>query len=331
MDKNSSSIKTGVIGTGSMGINHVRLYSEISNLVGVSDVNEEHGRKVAKNFGVKYFRDYGELLSHVDAVSIAVPTSFHLAVAKDACRAGVNILVEKPLASSVKEAELIIQESIKANVILAVGHVERHNPVVRYAKTAIDRGEWGDVITLSSRRVSNFPYRIHDVGVLLDLSIHDIDITNYLANSKVNDVFAVGGNLKSERHEDHVNLVMKHSSGVISICETNWLTPMKIRKLGITTSHYFIELDYNKQSIITFKSSIKDLEKTNLYKAKVEFKENIIPITKEEPLLIELRDFLNCIETGKKPVVSGEEGLEVLKISEAALKSLKRGKVINLV
>ena len=146
-----SKIKTGVIGVGSMGQNHARVYSEISNLVGVADPNEKQGRLIAERFGVKWYPDYTDLLKVVDAVTISVPTNFHLEVAISAAEAGVHILVEKPLSSNVRDAKKIIDYAKKNRVVLSVGHIERYNPAVAYVKEQINLGKFGKIITISSK------------------------------------------------------------------------------------------------------------------------------------------------------------------------------------
>ena len=321
--------RTGVIGVGSMGQNHARIYNEISHLVGVADPNEVQGRKVAERFGVKWYKNFEDMLTEVNVVSIAVPTSLHLSIASKCLKSGVNVLVEKPLSNNVKDAQEIVNLAKKTGLTLAVGHVERHNPVVSYAKQAIEKGDWGEIITLTSKRVSNFPDRITDVGVLFDLCIHDIDISNYLSNSHVDSVYALGGN-KVAQYEDYINLCLSYSSGLISICETNWLTPTKVRKLGITSSTHYIELDYQNQSIELFKSEYVNLDKSNLYSSSLQLETINVPINKGEPLKIELIDFLNSVVSNKTPLVSGEEALEVVRISTRALESLKKQKVIKI-
>jgi len=140
-------LKTGIIGVGSMGQNHARIYNEISNLVAVADPNEVQGRSVAERFGIKWYSDYGEMLDVVDAVTIAVPTVLHRRVAEAAIAKGVHVLVEKPLAGNTNDAEAIVKAANKEGIILAVGHVERHNEVVSKAKELISDGKIGDILT----------------------------------------------------------------------------------------------------------------------------------------------------------------------------------------
>ena len=322
MRKDFFNIKTGVIGVGSMGQNHARILSEISNLVGVSDPDSVQGLKIAEKFGVPWFENVEELLKISDAVSIAVPTSFHLTLAEKVIASSTHLLVEKPLSNNSEDAAKIVSLASKKGVILSVGHVERHNPVVKVAKEKIVAGQWGEIISMSSCRVSNFPSRIHDVGVLFDLAIHDIDICSYLSGSLITSVFAAGGSKKAE-HEDHVNLIFNHENGIISKCETNWLTPMKIRNLVITTSTHYIIIDFQNQSILTNNSEYHQVDHSNLYDLNISVKTQQLPIIKNEPLKLELLDFLSAILNSTIPLVSGEDGLEVVRISESAMKSLK--------
>jgi len=329
INKKYKNIRTGVIGTGSMGQNHARILSEISDFVGIADSNEKTLNVMSNRFNVKGFLDYKELLNEVDAVSIAVPTAFHCEIALNAINSNVHLLVEKPLAMDLEEANMIVEKAKEQSLILAVGHIERHNPVIQYSKKKIDSGEWGDIISLSSRRVSNYPSRISDVGVLYDLASHDIDICLYLSSSPVQSLYLTGGK-KVSNHEDHINLVMNHNSGLISVVEANWLTPMKVRNISITTSKCFVVLDYFHQSINISKSHFSEVNQANLYKSGIEFDTELIELDKKEPLLLELSDFLSSIDVGSQPLVTGEDGRNVISIVEAGLESFANGNVIKL-
>ena len=330
MDSRYSTIRTGVIGVGSMGQNHARVYNEISNLVAVSDPNESQGREVAERFGVNWYANYKDMLAVVDAVSIAAPTDWHREIAEVVAIAGVHLLVEKPIAGTLSDAEAIIIAAKNAGVTLAVGQIERHNPVVQYAKKALVRKEWGDLITLSSTRVSTFPERITDVGVIFDFLIHDIDVMNYLCEDTVSSVYASGRFYKSNKHEDHTCLVLNFGNGIVGLCEASWLTPMKVRKLILTCSTHFVELDYIDQSIKVSKSDYKGLDQQNLFRSKLEVESNKLILPKNEPLKNELKDFLNAIITNKSPLDTGEEGLSAVKVAQAASKSLNNHKIIKL-
>ena len=323
-------IKTGVIGVGSMGQNHARIYNEISNLVGVADPDPEQGSKVAERFGVIWYSDYREMLEHVDAVSIAVPTAMHIQVAKLVAASGVHLLVEKPLASNAVDGESIVRAAERAGVILAVGHVERHNPVISHAKTCIDSGVWGDILTISVKRFSNYPARVRDVGVLFDLTIHDVDVIRYLLNDNVKNVFVSGGKSKNKKFEDHVNLMMTFEEGSLGLCETNWLTPMKVREMNITTTDCFISLNYLNQEVEVLSSEFGEINEANLYQPPMKIKEHKVSLKGIEPLKSELVDFLEAIIEKRMPLVTGWDGLKAVEIVQAGLESMRSSSVINI-
>lgn len=323
-------IKTAVIGVGSMGKNHARVYSEISNLVAVVDPNKKQGLAVAEKYGVKWFEDYKSIITDVDAVSVAVPTQMHMAVALDLIEANIDLLIEKPLAGSVEDAKKIVDLAEKNDTVLGVGQIERYNNVIQEAKSRIHASSWGDILTLSAKRFSNYPGRISDVGVIFDLTIHDADIIRYLVADEVSKVFAMGGKSKNKYHEDYVNLLMYFKNGMIGLCETNWLTPMKVRSLDITTTDRYVHIDYLNQSIEVLSSAYLSNDDSNLYRPEIKVNKELIKPESEEPLKSELVDFLESVRDRKKPLVTGIEGLKVVEIVEAGLESLNKGKIVNL-
>ena len=310
----------GVIGVGSMGYNHVRIYSELenANLVAISDMVRGTLDKVSKEFNTVGYVDYDNILQidDIEVVNICVPTVFHHDVVMRAIEAGKNVLVEKPIASKLNEAEEMIKAAEDAGVTLATGHVERFNPAVRVAKKLIDEGAIGEVVTANSKRLGPFPPRIRDVGVAIDLAIHDIDIFNYLFNSRANTVFAnMSSKLKNCEFEDHAEIMTKFDSGVLSILETNWLTPYKKRQLNITGIDGIISVDYGNQTVTLFK------ENNQVEDIKVENK---------EPLKEELRSFVDCVQNNTPPEVSGKDGYEALRIVDAAMTSSKDKRLVYL-
>ncbi len=310
----------GVIGVGSMGYNHVRIYSELenANLVAISDMVRGTLDKVSKEFNTVGYVDYDNILQidDIEVVNICVPTVFHHDVVMRAIEAGKNVLVEKPIASKLNEAEEMIKAAEDAGVTLATGHVERFNPAVRVAKKLIDEGAIGEVVTANSKRLGPFPPRIRDVGVAIDLAIHDIDIFNYLFNSRANTVFAnMSSKLKNCEFEDHAEIMTKYDSGVLSILETNWLTPYKKRQLNITGIDGIISVDYGNQTVTLFK------ENNQVEDIKVENK---------EPLKEELRSFVDCVQNNTPPEVSGKDGYEALRIVDAAMTSSKDRRLVYL-
>ncbi len=323
-------MKVGVIGVGAMGKNHARVYSEIADLAGISDVFEEAGKKVSAQYGTEFYGDYRELLKKVDAVSIATPTVAHYEIAKAAMEAGVNVLVEKPITDLPEKGEELVRLAEKNGVVIAVGQIERHNPVVDFAKRAMDDGRFGELITLSARRVSSFPIRISDVGVILDLGIHDIDAIRYLAGKEIESVYATAGSVDEKTHEDHASITLNFKGGITGYVETSWLTPMKVRKLAMTTKKEFVTLDYMNQSAEISTTQFGDVDDRNLFNIPLEYRTEKINMKREEPLKRELADFLSAVKTGKDPLVTGRDGLETLKVTVAALRSSQEKRVITL-
>jgi len=324
-------LNTGVIGVGSMGKNHARVLSEISNLVGVADPDKKAGKSISKKTGARCFDNYKDLVKEdVDAVCVAAPTDMHFGISKDIISKGIHVLVEKPMCLTLKDSEKLVQLAKDAGLTLAVGHIERHNPVVAFAKKALEAGAYGDAIALSARRVSSFPERIKDVGVIMDLGIHDVDVMRYLLGSEVESVFTQGRRRKHKVFEDHANILLDFDNGTTGFVEINWLTPMKVRKLSLTCSKNFVELDYVKQSLVISSSALMEYDPFNLYQVPLEYDIRRVSIKKEEPLKNELNDFLDSITKKREPLVSGEDGLKTMRVIMAAAESSKSKKRVTL-
>ena len=191
-----------------MGHNHARLYSQLNcELVGVADIDPARAKEIGEKYNTPYYSDYHELLSKVEAVSIAVPTTLHHTVAMDFLKAGVHCLVEKPIAFSLDEAEEMIEAAEQNHVNLAIGHIERFNPAVVRLKQIIDEGTLGKLLIISTRRVGPSVPRIRDVGVVIDSATHDIGVIKYLLGKEPASVFSRVGNLKHPK-EDHAVIVL---------------------------------------------------------------------------------------------------------------------------
>ncbi|HYM39100.1 MAG TPA: Gfo/Idh/MocA family oxidoreductase [Thermoplasmata archaeon] len=325
-------MKVGVIGVGSMGQNHARVYAEIADLMGIADPDVKAGGALLERLPVRnYFPDYRSLLKEdVDAVSICVPTGLHAKIALDTIRAGVNLLVEKPLAPTVAAAKKIVEAADRAGVTLAVGHVERHNPAIALVKRQLEAGDYGNLITVSARRVSSFPTRVRDIGVILDLGVHDIDVMRYLVDSPVRDVFALSGRRLHERFEDHANILLRFEDGVHGFLEVNWLTPTKVRHLALTCQKSFVEVDYTDQSVTVSSSTLGELDSFNLYQIPLENHVRRIHVRKEEPLRRELVDFLAAAKAHRAPLVTGQDAIETLRVVEAAMLSHRLRRAVAL-
>lgn len=304
MDKNNSILRVGVVGVGSMGQNHARLYSlpltQNSKLVGVADGDPARAKEIGEKYGVPYYSDYHDLLGKVDAVSIAVPTTLHYKVAMEFLKAGIHCLVEKPIASTISEAEEMIEAAENNHVNLAVGHIERFNPAVIKLKEVIDKGTLGQLLIISTRRVGPYAPRIRDVGVIIDSATHDIGVVNYLLGKTPASVFAKTGKLIHPK-EDHAIIVLDYGATAASI-EVNWFTPHKVRTLVATGSEGIAYLDYIEQTLV-------------IHNAHGETPKQLNQTPKLEPLKIELEDFLNSILEKRNSSVSGKEGLDILRIA----------------
>ncbi|MCE5215334.1 MAG: Gfo/Idh/MocA family oxidoreductase [Methanobacterium sp.] len=312
------SINVGVIGVGAMGQNHVRVYSKIknANLLAISDLMKGTLAEVSKEYNTVGYVDYGNILEmpEIDAVSVCVPTTYHFEVVMGAIEQGKHVLVEKPIAFTLDEAKEMVDAARDAGVKLATGHVERFNPAVIEAKRLIDEGVIGEVVSASAKRVGPFPPRIKDVGVTIDLAIHEVDIMFHLFDSPVSNVYAnMGSRLEKCEFEDHAELMMKFENGTVGVLETNWLTPYKKRQLEIIGVDGIISIDYIDQEVEVYGK--------NAQKVEVEHK---------EPLKEELDSFLSSIINDEEPRITGEDGIHALKVVLAAMKSAKSKKPINM-
>ena len=324
-------MRVGVVGVGSMGQNHARVYSEIAELVGVVDADAAVGRKVAERTRTASFGSVKELVkAGAEAVSVAVPTDLHARVAIELIDAGVHVLVEKPLAATVEEATRIAKRAREAGVVLAAGHIERHNPVVAFVKEALAAGEFGDLVTASARRVSSFPDRVRDVGVIMDLGIHDVDVLRYIVGTPVDSVYASGGRRVHKAFEDHATILMNFANGVNGFVEASWLTPMRVRKFALTCLKNFVEADYTEQSVVISSSTLEKYDPSDLYQLSFHFDTRQVAVQKEEPLKRELRDFLAAVAEKRDPLVSGEDAIQTLRVCAAAVRSQREKKLVFL-
>lgn len=320
-------MRVGVIGVGSMGQNHARILADMGMLAAVSDISEESAKKIAEKYHVDHTTDHGALLKmDLDAVVVVTPTATHRTIASDALRAGKHVLLEKPMTGRSADLDSLVRLASSRSLVLAGGFVERHNPVVDFAKSGIRTGEYGELITAASRRVSSLPSRIKDVGVVMDLGIHDIDVIQHVVDRPAKSAYTLAGSGNGIRFEDHANILIDFEGGATGFIEVNWLTPMKVRKLALTCSKNFIELDYMDQSAQVCSSSFKPFESGNLFNVPIEFDLRRIALRKEEPLRRELSDFVSAVEGSKEPLVSGESAVKTLKIAEAALRSVSSGR-----
>jgi UDP-N-acetylglucosamine 3-dehydrogenase len=323
-------VKLAVVGLGAMGWNHVRVAHELGVLAAVSDLMPEARAKAAKSYSVPATADPLEAMKHAEAVVIATPTTTHVDLALAAIAAGKHLLVEKPLADTRHHAVRIVDAAHAAGVTLAVGHIERHNPAVTYAKKMLQAGDIGHLLTMMGRRVSAYPGRIRDVGCILDIGIHEIDIARYLAGAEARTVSALAGSSRTDGREDHALIQLGFANGTSASIETNWLTPMRVRTNTLTCTNGLVELDYMAQTARVSRSQFADLGSPANYSPELEYDTREFVLKRKEPLRSELEDFLSAAEHRRPPLVGGKDGLQALRIAEAALESAKSGRSLHL-
>jgi predicted dehydrogenase len=299
-------LKVAVIGTGALGSIHARIYSSMKNidLVGVCDTDSARLADISKELGVAGFRDYHALINKVCAASIAVPTKEHYSIAKDFLNAGVHLLIEKPITHTVEEADRLLKIAESMHLTLAVGHIERFNAAIE----AILKIK-GDIKFVECHRLGPFSPRVKDVGVVLDLMIHDIDILLWLIKSPVEKIEAVGVKVLTG-HEDIANARIVFKNGAVCNITASRVTEKTMRKIRMFQPNAYISLDYVEQDAVIY---TKKLGKISSHQ---------IDIKKEKPLQKELSSFIHCINTGQKPLASGREGREALAVALEILKKI---------
>jgi UDP-N-acetylglucosamine 3-dehydrogenase len=303
-------LRVGVVGVGVMGSNHARVFADLPGvkLVGIADPDRKQRDFVAGALGCGAFSDVEALLSDgVDAVTIAAPTHLHQELALGCIGRGVHVLVEKPIAPSVEEGRAIIAAARHARVALMVGHVERFNPTVEAIKDAI-RGE--DILSIAITRVGPFPPRMSNVGVVIDLAVHDIDLIRWFTESEIAEVQPQLSSAVAER-EDIALLQFRTASGVLAHINTNWLTPFKARNVTIATRNKYIMGDLLTRQV----TECFGFQPDGSYSMRH------LSVGHAEPLRAELQAFVGAIRNGSEPAVTGEEGVASLEIAIRCLES----------
>lgn len=312
-------LKIGVVGVGFWGSNHVRVLRELESaeMKAVCDIDLEKAKNVAKKFGVpKYYQNLDDMLNReeLDAVTVCTPSVSHAEIAVRILESGLNVFVEKPLASNPDGCLRIIDAAKSNSRLVMTGFIERFNPAVSKAIELLRAGEIGGVIMSHARRIGWWPQRIGDVGVVKDTAIHDIDLTRYIFGQEPAGVYARGGSLR-HRFEDHVQAMMIfEDESRVAFIEANWLTPRKKREMLITGNEGVISIQFLTQVI--------SLEKADVV---------IEPILKwKEPLRIELNHFIESLLSRKKPLVDVIDGTKAVIIAESILESMKKNRPIEI-
>jgi len=310
-------IGVGVIGVGYWGKNHARVFSELENakLVAVCDTDPKRAENAAKKYGATSYTVPENLLENknIETVSICTPTTTHYGIALKAIEYGKHLLVEKPMVSTIQEAKYLLVKSERKGLHVMTGFIERFNPGVQKIKVLIKDGILGETILVSARRVGRRPERIGDVGIVKDTAIHDFDIMRFMFEQEPHSVYARIGNLHNE-FGDYAQIVLSFNGVQTGFVEANWLTPRKIRTLTVTGKEAIATLNYLTQEI-TIEDGDKMIKPANKW---------------EEPLMIELKEFVQSIIEDRDPLVTGKDGLRALEIAEAAIKSAHMNRVVKI-
>lgn len=306
-----SRIRVGVVGVGHLGYHHARNYAALPTaaLAGVVDTNEERRNRAAQDFKVPGVATIEELLSlGVDAVSVATPTSSHFEVVMALLEAGKHVLVEKPIAPSLWQAEAMVSAAAAHGCLLQVGHIERFNGAVHALFSALKEPKF-----IECHRLSPFPMRGTDVSVVLDLMIHDLDIVLAMESSPVVSLDAVGVAVFSES-EDIANARIRFASGCVANVTSSRVSVDRMRKIRVFAENAYVSTDYSAQQVLVYR------KKPGLIPPGTNPMEHLsietLPVEKDEPLMLELTAFVEAVRDGRRPVVSGEDGIRALKLAQ---------------
>ena len=299
-------VRVGVVGVGSLGQWHARIYSELptAELVGVYDINQARAEEIARRYHTRVIPDMAELAGMVEAASIVVPADKHFEAAAHFLERGVHLLVEKPIATRMADAEAMVAAAQQQNLVLQVGHVERFNPVLKFLEGILVRPRFIEAHRLQPyppARAGQLP-RGTEVSVVLDLMIHDLEIILHLVRSPIREIRAVGIPVLSPS-EDIANVRLAFENGCVANVTTSRISPESVRKFRVFQADTYISLDYHKQAGEWYRKVGDKIERDK------------VPIEKGEALAHELASFVDCVRRRSSPVVSGEQASEALKLA----------------
>lgn len=320
-----------------MGRNHVRVLKDMPDaaLVGIADSDLQAACRIGAASGCRAFGSFEELFEaeRPEAVTIAVPTNSHHAAVKTALAAGCHVLVEKPITASVEEADELVAAAQATGKVLAVGHIERFNPALLELKRRLQEDQLGRVFQLHARRLGPFPHRVRDVGVVIDLATHDLDVMRYLTGSEVIRVFAETKREVHTSYEDLVSGLLRFEDGTVGLLEINWLTPSKIRELVVTGERGMFRADYLTQDLYFHENAeakSASWDQITILRGVSEGSMTRYAIAKREPLRVELEDFLDAVSGRPSSFVTGADGREALRLALALIRSGQLGEAVQL-
>ncbi len=295
----SSLIRAGVVGVGSIGKNHARIYSDLPGVEfsAVFDTTPETAKAISKQFGARIVGDLSEFSSLVDVATVATPTSHHHEIGMFLLNEGKHLLIEKPITETPKQAEELVKLAKERALILQVGHVERFNPILSALEPRLTKPRF-----IEAHRLSPYPFRSVEIGVILDLMIHDLEIILHLVRSPVKRIDAVGVPVLS-KGEDIANARIRFENGCVANVTASRISPEKMRKIRVFQEDAYLSLDYQNQSAELYR-----LVNGAITREPVE-------VDKDEPLKRELQSFVDCARKGLQPVVSGAEAAAALALA----------------
>jgi len=329
----ASKVRVAVLGTGSLGKEHARIYSELADtglveFAGIFDTNDDTARRIAARHKARIFKSVAEAAANADALNIVTPTVTHFELAKALLAQGKHVLVEKPMTDDAAQAAGLIQLAQRKNCVLQVGHVERFNPVFNYLESVATEPRF-----IETHRLSPYPARSTDIGVVLDLMIHDLDVVLAFVKSPVTSVDAVGIPVLS-KSEDIANARLRFANGCVANLTVSRVSPERMRKIRVfsgPTNPCYISLDYRAQEGFLYRVARDDeWVSSKLRKLLALAGSNVtvvsefagkkivrepVPIAKDEPLKLELQSFVSCVREKQTPVVSGESAKRALDLA----------------
>jgi UDP-N-acetylglucosamine 3-dehydrogenase len=326
--------RVGLIGLGAMGRNHLRVLSDLDGveLVAVCDQARDVVGHASQKLSIPGYSSWNEMLERerLEAAVVAVPTRFHLEAGLAALERGLHVLIEKPIASTLDEGRRLVSAARDQKRVFAVGHIERFNPAVRELQRRVDAGEIGRIYQIQCRRQGPFPARIRDVGVVIDLATHDLDVMYKLAGSEVQRLYAETEQRIHTEHEDILNALLKFESGMLGVLQVNWLTPTKIREVSVLGERGMFVCNYLTQELRYFKNAdvVAETDLRAQPRAVIEGESVTFPIAQAEPLKLELEAFMQAVR-GEAPLeVDGEAGLRALHLALALVASASEARAI---
>lgn len=300
-------VKCGVIGVGSLGQHHARIYAELPgvDLIGITDSDPARAAEIAARHGTRVFESAEALAEACEAVSIVVPTDLHAKVAVPVMQRGAHVLIEKPICASLEEAQLVMDAARETGSLVQVGHIEHFNPVMSYLEEHVR-----DPLYITADRLAPFNIRGTEVGVVLDLMIHDIGIIQQLVKSPIRRMDSVGVNVLSGK-EDIANARIEFASGCVANINTSRVSTKKVREIRVFQKEGYLSLNFMEQSGHLVRKMGLALEKEE------------IPIEKDEPLKLELAAFVECVRKKLSPKIGGEEGATALEVAMQITKQIR--------